>query len=437
MKRVQLLYKTRRGKLELILGLLVVVVVLLGVALAVRSFTDDAAPQSVAVTSDIQRLERIMLGSGGKMLYGLPADEYEIQQGEIESGETFSKLLNGRFDLNISTVNELVNKSTGKFNLKDWRAGNMFTAFFTPDSTQRLQYLVYDKSKTEFVLFDCSESKPSVKVIKREVSTTERYGEGVIKSSLYATIADNGMPMSLAGRLDNIFKWTIDFYAIQPGDSFRVIYEEIMVDTTSIGIGNIYGAEFVHGGKTYSAIRFEQDKEVGYWDNAGVNMRKSFLRSPLSFQARVSSKFGVRIHPIKRTRGMHNGVDYACAAGTPVYAIADGTVSFKGWDRGGGGNTLKISHAQSLQSGYLHLRGFAKSIKSGARVKQGQVIGYVGSTGMSTGPHLDFRIWKNGKPIDPTKMPSLPSQPIKAGNKAAFNVMKNDVDKAMKQYKSL
>lgn len=428
---------TRRGMLGVILCVLLLVVIVMGIALIVRQCSGPmpAKPLDVEVTDATTRLEQIMLGKNSETLYGLPTDEFEVSQGEIDSGETFSKLLNGKLDLNIAIVNQLVEKSKGVFNLKDWRAGNNYTTFFASDSTATLKYLVYDKNQTEFVIFNCSQENPSVKVVKRDVSITEKYAQGVINSSLYATISENNIPMALAGRLDNIFKWTIDFFAIQPGDSFRVIYEDMSVDTTSIGIGKIYGAEFVHNGKSHLAIRFEQGEEAGYWDGEGVNLRKSFLRSPLSFQARISSKFGVRIHPIKRTRGMHNGVDYACAAGTPVYAIADGTVSFKGWDRGGGGNTLKIKHAQSLMSGYLHLRGFAPSVKQGARVRQSQVIGYVGSTGMSTGPHLDFRIWKNGKPINPTKMPSLPSEPIKAGNKAAFKAMKSDVLKVMDEYK--
>lgn len=394
-----------------------------------------AMPVSKTVVgSGVERLEKIMLGQPTEMVYGLPVDDMELVMGDIDRGETFSKLLNGKFSLPMSTVNELVAKSKGVFDLRDMRAGNRYTAFVASDTTSTLKYLVYDKNKTEYVVFDCGE-KPSVKSVKRDITTVERYAEGVINSSLAATISEQDLPMELAFKLDNIFKWTIDFYALQKGDSFRVIYEEMVIDTVRYGVSKIYGAEFTHAGKTILAVSFEQDGDKGFWDQDGVNMRKSFLRSPLSFQARISSRFGMRIHPIRRVRQQHNGVDYACAAGTPVLAVANGTVIFKGWDGGGGGNMLKIKHDQGLNSGYLHLRGFASGIRQGSRVSQGDVIGYVGSTGVSTGPHLDFRIWKSGKPVDPTKMQSLPSNPIKAGSKGAFNQMKSDVQKVMDEYK--
>lgn len=423
-----------RLRLVSILGVLILIAVVLSVILLVRTCSSSTSPIEVPVTKGIERLESILLSNSERM-YGLDVAEYEILQGEIERGETFSKLLNGRFNLNISIVNTLVEKAKNVFPLRDMRAGNGFTAFLTPDSTETIKYLVYDKNTTEYVIFNCIEGQENVKLVKRDVTIREQYAEGVISSSLSATIAENNLPISLANRLDNIFKWTIDFFALQKGDSFRVIYEDLMIDTVSIGVSKIYGAEFIHNGKSYLAVSFEQGDENGYWDEAGVNLRKAFLRSPLSFQARISSKFGVRIHPIKRTRGQHNGVDYACASGTPIHAVADGTVTFKGWDRGGGGNMLKVKHSQNLVSGYLHMRGYASGIKNGSRVRQGDVIGYVGSTGMSTGPHLDFRIWKSGRPVDPTKMQSLPSNPIKAGNKTAFNRMRDDVIKVMDEYK--
>lgn len=468
--------KNRRGRLFIFLMVLIFIILVLGTALIIQRCSSSDAPKldqqtentalsensvssnniieyqseefkqkeqpqdSTATAKPVtgrQRLEAILLGNNdSEILYGLPVSEYEVVSGDIERGQTFSKLLNGKFGLSINTVNELVDKSKKVFNLRDLKAGNSYTAFLSNDTTEQvLKYLVYDKSTTEYVVFDCNENKPSIKVNKREVTTVERYAEGVITASLSHTILKSKLPAALAYRLNDIFKWTIDFDALQKGDSFRVIYEELVVDTVRMGVSKIYGAEFTHNGKTYMAISFDQGDEKGYWDASGVNLRKEFLKSPLNFQARISSRFGMRIHPIKRTRGQHNGVDYACPSGTSVHAIANGTVIFAGWDRGGGGNTLKIRHSQGLTSGYLHLRNFAKGIKNGSRVSQGDVIGYVGSTGMSTGPHLDYRIWKGGTAIDPLKMHGIPSNPISSGNKAAFNQMKNDILKVMKEYK--
>lgn len=454
----------RRGALMLTLTALLVVIIVLGVVLGVRSCS-GGQPRGVAADSTDtiatveevsfeadqivpfegevtvgagyhSYLEDIILGCGSNMLYGLPTTEYEIEASEIANGETFSKLMNNRYEVNIAVVNELIDKSKGVFDMRDLRVGNSYTAFLSQDTTTtsgRLQYLVYEKSRSEYIVFGTGDSV-FVRKEKKNVITEERYAEGVINSSLHATMYENGLNPQLANRLDAIYKWTIDFYTLQKGDKFRVIYEEQFIDTVSVGIGKIYGAEFTHNGKPIMAVRFEQGDEIGYWDATGKNLRRNFLVSPLSFSARVSSKFGMRVHPIKRVRRQHNGVDYAAPSGTSVRSVADGVVIRKGWDRGGGGNTLWVKHSQGIESGYLHLRGYAKGISVGSRVRQEQVIAYVGSTGASTGPHLDFRIKQSGKYIDPLKTPSTPTNPIAAGNKATFNQMLADVQGVMNEY---
>ena len=181
-------------------------------------------------------------------------------------------------------------------------------------------------------------------------------------------------------------RWTVDFFAIQPGDSFTVIYDEKFVDGESVGIGRIWGAEFTHGEKQFYAIPYAQEEgKLRYWEANGESLRKQLLKAPLKY-TRISSKFSrSRLHPVHRVYRPHLGVDYAAPTGTPVHAVADGVVTFKGWG-GGGGNTLKIKHAGNLVTGYLHLSRFAKGIHQGSRVRQGDLIGYVGSTGTSTGP---------------------------------------------------
>ncbi len=385
-------------------------------------------------------LEKLVFKDSHEFLYGLSLEGLSVETGEVQSGETLSLILNDKYNVNIAVVNELVTKSDGVFDLRELRVGNGYTALIKEndgDSTGfagEMRYFIYAKNSTEYVIFDTHDDV-SVTIHKREVETRERYSEGTINSSLYATIYEEGLSEQLAARLSEIYKWTIDFFAIQKGDSFRVLYEEQYIDTMRIGIGKIYGAEFVHMGKPYLAIRFEQGDETGYWDGEGKNLRKNFLQAPLSFSARVSSKYGMRTHPIRRTRQMHNGVDYAAPTGTPVLAIADGTVTRAGWDSGGGGNRIWLKHARGLESAYLHLSRFGSGIRAGVRVKQGQVIGYVGSTGMSTGPHLDFRIRENGKYINPQKVPSMPTTPIGAANKDRFETMMSDVMGVMDDYK--
>jgi murein DD-endopeptidase MepM/ murein hydrolase activator NlpD len=235
------------------------------------------------------------------------------------------------------------------------------------------------------------------------------------------------VPYALAAEVEDIYQWTVDFFGIQEGDSFAVIYDEKFVNGTSVGIGRVWGAKFVHSGKEYYAIPYAQEEgKLRYWEYNGESLRKQLLKAPLKY-TRISSKFSnARLHPVHKVYRPHHGVDYAAPSGTPVYSVADGTVIFAGWG-GGGGNTLKIKHAGNLQTGYLHLKSFAKGIKVGTKVSQGQLIGYVGSTGTSTGPHLDYRIWKNGTPIDPLKVPQEPAEPIASAHKARFEAVRDRV----------
>ena len=206
-----------------------------------------------------------------------------------------------------------------------------------------------------------------------------------------------------------------------------ITYDQKYVDTVEIGHGTIWGARFEHGGKNYYAIPFMQDGKVSYWDEQGQSLRKNLLKAPLKY-SRISSRFSAsRLHPILRIRRPHYGVDYAAPSGTPVVAVGDGVVIAKGYG-GGGGNTLKIKHnSGQLVSGYLHLKGYAKGINKGTRVRQGQLIGYVGATGLATGPHLDFRLWRNGTPIDPLKVPTEPAEPVRAANKQAFDGVRDRI----------
>lgn len=423
----------RRHPLALVFAFLVLVILVLGILLCFKRCSHASEPGYTGTMASVEacsRLDSIVLRSQSKA-YGLPVEEFEVQKGEIESGETFSRLLNQRFNVNITVINQLIALSKGKFELRDIRAGHTYTAFLTPDSTQTLCYLVYERNSKDYVTFSMCDSV-YVRVNKKEVVSEERYVEGVINSSLYATIYENNLPVDLADRMAKIYQSVIDFFALQKGDKFRVLYEEEFIDTTSIGVGKIYGVEFTHAGKSYWGYRFFQDNEWGYWDDKGVNLKKAMLMAPLSFSARITSRFGSRVHPIKRIRRQHNGVDYACSIGTPVHAVANGVVTKRGWDPFGGGNRIWIKHSGGYESAYLHLSRFA--VKQGQRVTQGQIIAYSGNTGGSTGPHLDYRLKKNGKYINPLTNTSQPSTPIKSGNKASFEQMKNDVRKVMDSY---
>lgn len=363
------------------------------------------------------------------LLYGINADDYRTETGEVGNGETMGGILN-RYGISALVVDRLDKTSREVFPLRNIRAGHKYTAFIHEDSlyAPHLDWLVYETSVTDYVVFGFHDND-SVSVRKdcKQYTLRRTKKSAVINSSLWGAIMEQNLPYALAADLEDIYQWTVDFFGIQKGDRFTVIYDERFIDdTVSVGIGRIWGAKFTQSGKEFYAIPFRQGGKIQYWEADGGSLRKQMLKAPLKY-SRISSRFTyARKHPIYKVYRPHTGVDYAAPKGTPVHAVADGVVIFKGWG-GGGGNTLKIKHAGNLQTGYLHLSRFAKGISKGSRVSQGQLIGYVGSTGASTGPHLDYRIWKNGTPIDPLKIPSEPAEPISKENRALFEFVRDRI----------
>ena len=362
------------------------------------------------------------------IVYGIVADDYRLETGEVANGETMSQLL-GNFGITPATVDRLDRASKEVFPLRNIRAGHKYTAFIHEDTlhASHLDHLVYECNRTDYVVFSFIDDSIAIRQETKPYTLRRIKKSAVINSSLWGAIMEQNLPYALATEMEDVYQWTIDFFGIQKGDSFTVIYDERFIDdTVSVGIGRIWGARFTQNDKDYYAIPFHQDGKVSYWEADGNSLRKQLLKAPLKY-SRISSRFSyARKHPIYKVYRPHTGVDYAAPKGTPVRAVADGVVVFKGWN-GGGGNTLKIKHAGNLQTGYLHLSGYAKGIAKGKRVVQGQLIGYVGSTGASTGPHLDYRIWKNGTPIDPLKIPQEPAEPIAKEHRAAFAFVRDRI----------
>jgi len=342
--------------------------------------------------------------------YGIPVDSFNVIKGQIERNQTLGQLLS-----DYKVKNEIINKlpiyTSGKFDLRQVVVGNDYKAFTTQDSSNRLIYLVYEKSAKDFVVFNFKDSL-TIQNAQKEVTVVRKLSEATIKTSLWETISNLNLNPNLALDMSDIFAWTVDFFGLYKGDSFKVLYDEQYIDNKSIGIGTIYAAWFVHHGEKFYAYRYSQDSTASYWDEKGNSLRKSFLKAPLHF-SRISSRFsGSRFHPVLKIYRPHTGVDYAAPEGTPVMAIGDGTIIEKGYNAAAG-NYLKIRHNSVYTTGYIHLSGFGKGIATGVRVKQGQVIGFVGHTGLATGPHLDLRFWMNGSPIDPLKVKAPPVEPIK------------------------
>ncbi|MBE6211526.1 MAG: metalloendopeptidase [Rikenellaceae bacterium] len=360
------------------------------------------------------------------IVFGINADNYTLERKTVERGDSWSKIL-GEYGIGTQKVLRLDQLTKDICPLRTIRAGSHYTAFTRQDSTAvNLDYLVYEKNLVDYVVFAFVGDSVAVREGQREVEIRRKKSTAVISSSLWGAIMEAQLPYSLASEMEDIYQWTVDFFGIQEGDRFTVIYDEKFIDTLSVGIGRVWGAKFTHRGKDIYAIPFEQGGRLQYWEEDGGSLRKQLLKAPLKF-TRISSKFShARLHPVLKKYRPHHGVDYAAPMGTPVRAVADGTVTKKSYDKAAG-NMLKIKHPGNLSSGYLHLRGFAKGIKVGARVSQGQVIGYVGSTGRSTGPHLDFRLWKGSTPINPLKVPQKPTEPISKDNKERFDKVKERI----------
>lgn len=354
--------------------------------------------------------------------YGVDVTDLIESEKTISPGYSLSNILSSS-GADANNINNLSLIPDSILNSRKINAGNKYTIYNVNDSAHTLRYFVYHKSKQDFVVLEFLEDTIIASIFSKPAISKKRVSGAVITSSLWNAISDSELDINLALKLSDIYAWSIDFFGLQKMDSFIVYYSELYIDNEPIGIDSIYSAIFYHANHPYYAIYFEKGDIKGYWDLEGNSLRKAFLKAPLSF-SRISSHFTyARKHPIYKTVRPHTGVDYAAPAGTPVMSIGDGVVIAKGY-KGGGGNTIKIRHNSVYTTAYLHLSKFASNIKEGTHVSQGQVIGYVGSTGSSTGPHLDFRVWKNGEPINPLKLESPPVEPIPDNLKAEFDSIK-------------
>jgi murein DD-endopeptidase MepM/ murein hydrolase activator NlpD len=342
--------------------------------------------------------------------YGIICDSMRIERGVVRNNQSLSEILSF-YDIGSEIIHQIASMSRPVFDVRKMKVGNPYTILFSKDTVPEMLYFIYEEDKTSYITYKL---KDNISVVKGEKPLTRDLSSthGIIKTSLWNSLVENGNDPALASEMSEVYAWTIDFFGIQKGDNYKVVYEDLKVEGESIGTGNVVAANFNHMGKDLYAFRFTSNGETGYYDRNGQNLQRAFLKAPLRFK-RISSKFSHgRMHPILKIRRPHLGVDYAADYGTPVQTIGDGTVIEKGWNKGGGGNFIKIKHNSAYTTVYMHLAGFAKGLKVGSRVQQGEVIGYVGSTGLSTGPHLDFRVFFNGKAIDPLSMESPPSEPV-------------------------
>ncbi|HRZ41524.1 MAG TPA: peptidoglycan DD-metalloendopeptidase family protein [Bacteroidales bacterium] len=341
--------------------------------------------------------------------YGIPLDRFSATDTVFPEGAVFGSIML-EWGASDTLVNAWVAKSEGVLDLRKIKAGNPCTLFREKTGGNPLRYFIYHTDPVNYVIFS-SDTVVAVTTGALPVDTIVHQYSATITSSLWNTMTDDGKNPELILSLSDVFAWVIDFFGLQEGDRFKVLYDELMVEGKSTGIGTIHAAWFRNNGTDFYAFRYMQEGRMQYFDDQGTSLRREFLKAPLEFR-RISSHFShSRLHPILRRYRPHHGVDYSAAPGTPVRTIGDGTVIDARY-AGGAGKMVKVRHNSVYTTVYMHLRGFGSGIRHGSRVKQGDVIGYVGSTGLSTGPHLDFRVYKNGTPINPLKLESPPAKPV-------------------------
>lgn len=357
--------------------------------------------------------------------YGIPVDDYQVDYGIVQRNQTLSVILE-QHGLTPRNVHDLTQKAKGVFDVRKIRAGQAYALFVTPDSAATPVFFVYEQDPKSYIVFDL---RGDYAVTRGEIPWN-----GCVRSVAARSNPPFGWPCKtaepdplLAVTLSNIYGWSIDFFGLQKQDRFRVIYEQEHVDGKPLQNFHILAASFRHADSTYYAIPFIQDGEELYYNEKGNSLEGAFLKAPLDYY-RISSRFtNSRYHPVLKRYRAHHGVDYAAPTGTPVYAIGSGKVIAKGYQANGGGNYLKIRHNSVYTTTYMHLSRFAKGIKVGSSVKQKEVIGYVGSTGLSTGPHLDFRVYEYGKAINPLTIKSQPKKPISAENMPRFSQVRDSI----------
>lgn len=329
-------------------------------------------------------------------MFGILLDDYEIVQGKIKRNQTFADIVN-RYNTNLQDIFTIDRISDQVHSVRKLVPNKEYTLFYSSDSINRAAYFVYEPNATEYIIYQLVDTL-AVYRHEREIKTTVKTMTGVITASLDQAIREQGGSAALVNTMADLYGWQLDMRGLRRGDWFKLIYEERSVDGEFIGVGDIIGAEFNHINNSYMAYAFDDGTGLNYYDESGESMQKAFLRYPVEY-SRISSRYNPRrFHPVlKRTRP-HLGTDYAAAKGTPIKAAGDGVIVARGWTNGNG-NYVKIKHNGTYTTGYLHISRFGK-FKNGQRVKKGDVIGYIGKTGLATGYHLCFRFWKRGVQVD-------------------------------------
>ncbi len=351
--------------------------------------------------------------------YGFDFNKFFAKEYKIKKGDTFGDILENN-GIDYPDVYQILQKIKSSVNVRKLQIGKPYTLLFTKDSIRTPKYFIYHPGPIGYTVVNLRDSVYGKK-IEKPVRVVELQATGTIKSSLYETMINSGYNSMLTYFLADVYAWTIDFTRLEKGDRFKVIYTEKFVDDSiSIGIEKIKAAYFEHRGKGLYAFEFISDKNKGiidYFDDKAKNLRRAFLKSPVKF-SRISSRYNLKrkIAYYGRVKP-HKGTDYAAPVGTPIMATANGRITESRYTKGNG-NFVKIRHNNKYSTQYLHMK--RRKVRVGQYVKQGDIIGWVGMTGYTSGPHVCYRFWKNGRQVDPYKQKLPEAKPISRSLKVEF-----------------
>jgi murein DD-endopeptidase MepM/ murein hydrolase activator NlpD len=328
--------------------------------------------------------------------FGFKQGEYSSESGTIRRNDNLYLILR-RYDITPVQIDLIQRAASGYADLRRMRPGQSFHIYKKDGDAVAM---VWNLSKLHYMVMNWENEEVEVRRDQHELTVIERTASGVIETSLYEALQRDGMTQLLGSAIAEIYAWEVDFFSLRTGDSFKVIYDELYVGDDFYGIGDVHAAEFNYRGRQLRAFKYDNGSRSGYFNEDGDSMERALLKAPFEYNQRVSSGFSnSRLHPILRERRPHHGVDYAARRGTPIIAVGDGVVTEAQY-RGGNGNIVQIRHNDVYRTAYLHMNGFAPGIRRGVRVEQGQVIGYVGATGLATGPHVCYRLYVHDRPVN-------------------------------------
>ena len=343
--------------------------------------------------------------------YGFDLNQFKAVRDTIKNGDTFGAILTSH-GVSHTTIFNIATKYRDTFDVRRLVVGKPYLLLKSKDTLNKLQYFIYGKNKVQYAVVDLSDSL-RVYTKSKPITYVDKQASGVIENSLYLTMEENNLSPAMTDRLANIYAWTVNFFKIQKGDRFKVVYTEKFIDDTiSAGIHKIKASYFEHKGVPLYAFGYENEKlpSLDFYDEKAQNLRRAFLKAPVKF-SRISSRYNLkrRIKYYGYKLRPHKGTDFSANIGSPILATADGTVT-KAERKGGNGIYVKIRHNSTYETQYLHMKKY--NVRVGDFVRQGDVIGWVGMTGNSGGPHVCYRFWKNGRQVDPFKQDLPASKPL-------------------------